>query len=125
MDMQKHLRRWLNDAELRRLDDGRYEGRIERVVEEPIRNRFTATKQLEPVIYFEDGLRLIPNIGMRRALIEFWGPNTENWIGRPLVVFRASITDPQTGKTRWEKRVMRPASDDRAHRRVLRAVNDQ
>ena len=103
MDMRHHLKRWLNDAELRRLGD-RYQGRIERVVEEPIRNRFTGNKQYEPVIYFEDGVRMIPNVGQRRALIEFFGPDTEGWIGYELVVFRASSerTDAKTGEKKTD-----------------------
>lgn len=107
VDMSRHLRRWLNDATLRRDFSGRYEGVIASVHEELIRNRFTAVKQVEPVITFDDGWRLIPNIGMRRALIEFYGANTDDWIGRRIVVFRSETRDTKAGTTRWEKRVMR------------------
>jgi hypothetical protein len=91
---------------------GTHEGVIEDVVEEPIRNRFTWVKQTEPVIVFTDGWRVIPNITMRKTLIEFWGPNTEDWIGQRLEVFRHRVEfhDLETGgsKERWEKRVRRP-----------------
>lgn len=110
VDMTRHLRRWLNDTALRKFG-GTYEGIIADVVEEPIRNRFTWVKQTEPVIVFEDGWRVIPNITMRKTLIEFWGANTEDWIGQRLEVFRHRIEfhDPETGvlKDRWEKRVRR------------------
>jgi hypothetical protein len=110
MDMNHHLRRWLNETTLREMND-RYDGRIARVTEELIRNRFTGQKQLEPVIGFEDGWRLVPNIGQRRALIEFFGADTEEWIGRPLAVILVpnQRVHPETGQVRqvWEKRVMR------------------
>jgi hypothetical protein len=111
MDMTRHLRRWLNDKALRELGDV-YDGRIASVTEETIRNKFTAQKQLEPVITFEDGWRLLPNITQRRTLIEFFGPETEEWIGQRVVVFRHYIQkpDPKTGliKESWEKRVKLP-----------------
>jgi hypothetical protein len=111
MDMRRHLRRWLNDAELQRLGD-RHEGTIASVTEEEIRNRFTATRQFEPVITFEDGWRVVPNISMRRALVEALGPETDSWIGRRIVVHRHAVdrTDEKTGTTkrRWQKRVYFP-----------------
>ena len=72
MDMRRHLHRWLNDDALRELGD-EYEGRISAVTEETIRNRYTAQRQLQPVIGFSDGWRLIPNIGQRKALVEMFG----------------------------------------------------
>jgi hypothetical protein len=112
MDMTRHLRRWLNDKALSENFGDSYEGRIAEVTEEVIRNRFKGTKQLEPVVVFEDGWRLLPNINQRRALIEFFGPETEEWRGRRLVVFRHSIQkiNPETGlvKQTFEKRVMLP-----------------
>lgn len=110
MDMRKHLRRWLNGPELRKLGD-RYEGRIDRVTEEQVRNRFTGQKQIEPVIHFDDGYRLVPNYGMRVRLIEFWGDDTEDWIGHRLQVLHEPVTDKKTGKTRWQKQVARPLDD--------------
>src|SRR5688572_9308891 len=110
--MSRHLRRWLNDKALNEHFDGAYEGRIAGVGEEIIRNRFTGQKQLEPVITFEDGWRLLPNISQRRALIELFGAETNDWIGCELVVFRHQNQkiDPKTGLTKlsWEKRVKLP-----------------
>ena len=114
VDMRRHLRRWLDNAVLRELGD-RYEGIIANVVERTLRNRFTCTRELQPVIEFEDGLRLVPNITMRRTLIEFFGADTEGWIGRRVVVYRHRVerTDPDSGKVleRFEKRAMRPEAD--------------
>jgi hypothetical protein len=111
MDMTRHLHRWLNEKALREEFGGRYTARIATVTEETIRNRYTFQKQLEPVITFEDGWRLVPNIGQRRALIEFFGAETENWIGESFTVFLARVErkNSETGQIRsvFEKRVMR------------------
>jgi hypothetical protein len=112
MDMTRHLRRWLNDKALSEQFEDHYEGRISDVAEEVIRNRFTGVKQLEPVVMFDDGWRLVPNISQRRALIEFFGSETDGWKGQRLVVFRHSIQRTNadgTVKRTWEKRVSLPA----------------
>lgn len=113
MDMTRHLHRWLNDGSLREMGDS-FEDRISDVVEELIRNRFTKQKVLEPVVIFESGWRLLPNITQRRALIEFFGPQSDDWIGRRLRVYRHRIdrVDATSGrpKTTWEKRVCLPAT---------------
>lgn len=102
MDMSKFVPRWINNTELRRLG-GRYQGFIERVIVQEVHNRFarkhrslrseTAAgddgvtyKQPEPVIVFEDGYRLVPNIGMRRMLMERFGTDSDSWVGQPLIV---------------------------------------
>jgi hypothetical protein len=114
MDMTRHLARWLNNDVLRQMGDT-YDGRIGDVVEQTIRNRWTGEKQLEPVIRFEDGWSLIPNLSQRRALIELFGPESDNWIGRRLQVYRHRIdrTDEATGRVRtiYEKRVRLPVSE--------------
>jgi hypothetical protein len=109
MDMRKHVPRWLNSAALATMDD-RFEGEIVDVREQQIRNRFTTERQLEPVIYFPDGWRLIPNIGMRKELVQLLGPETNTWKGHRLVVYQAPIerTNKATGEVTvaYEKRVM-------------------
>jgi hypothetical protein len=115
VDMTRHLRRWLNDKALSEQFGDTYEGRIADVVEQTIRNRFTAEKQLEPVIRFEDGWCLIPNISQRRALVAMWGSETNDWVGRRLQVYRhrKERTDEATGRLRvtYEKRVRLPISE--------------
>lgn len=110
--MKRHLHRWLNDEALKQMTNEAYEGRIKAVVEEVIRNKFNSQKNQEPVINFEDGWRLVPNIGQRKTLIELFGSSeTEDWVGRVIVVFRRQVerTDKQ-GRTRvtWEKTVALP-----------------
>jgi hypothetical protein len=106
--MNRHLKLWLNDTELQRRG-GRYVGVLVAVVPEVVRNRYTTVRQPEPVMKFEDGWQIVPNIGMRRALVEWLGPETDGWIGQRIEVerFRIARVDPATGQTRekWEKRV--------------------
>jgi hypothetical protein len=87
MDMSRHLPRWINNTELQRLG-GRYEGTVARVIEQDVYNRYSpkSGKQPEPVIVFADGYRLVPNITMRRLLVEKFGPDTDAWGGQNLIV---------------------------------------
>ena len=108
--MTRHLVRWLNNKYFDEFGD--YTGRIDDVIEETIRNSYTGEKKLEPVILFEDGLRLLPNIGQRRALIDLFGPETDDWIGREIQVYRTRTVriDKATGAERikFEKGVCLP-----------------
>ena len=123
MDMSKHLRKWLNDQVLREQFGDEFEDEIADVTEQSIRNRFTTTRQLEPVITFVTGWKLIPNVSQRQALCEFWGPETDEWIGRRLQVyrFRKERRDDATGavRTTWEKRVRLPLSEVRKLERAI------
>ena len=117
MDMRRHLIRLITLSVLEEMGD-RYEGVIAEVIEEPVRNKFKGTKNLEPVIVFGDGWRYVPNIAARRALIGFWGSETDDWIGRRLIVFRTPMqrkdAKSETTITRWEKRVMLPLGSGRS-----------
>ncbi len=120
--MSRHLKNWINDAELQRRD-GRYTGIIANVVEEEVRNRYTARREVQPVVEFDDGWRIIPNLSMRRALIEIFGtPETTRWIGRRIVIFRRRVerTDRASGeiRERFEKAVM--CSDAHAREPISR-----
>ena len=103
MDMRKHLRRRINDAELVRLG-GEYVGEISNVGEEVVRNRYTAQRELVPVISFADGWQLIPNIGMRAALVETHGADTDRWVGKRVRIFRRAVEriSKVTGETRTQ-----------------------
>ena len=108
MDIRRHLKRWLNDGELQEMG-GSYEGTIADVVEEQVRNRFTTRREVQPVIVFYDGWRLIPNIGMRRALVEMFGPETNDWVDRRIRVFRRRMVQEKAGgevPERYEKAVV-------------------
>jgi hypothetical protein len=108
VDMRRHLKSWLNDTELARLGDT-FEGVIENVTEQEVRNRYTAARELHPIIKFDDGHVCIPNIGMRQALIGLFGPETDDWRGRRVQIFRRQVerTDKTTGvvKARWIKTI--------------------
>ncbi len=97
MDMSRHVPCWINNPELQRLG-GRYEGTIARVIEQVVHNRFRpkAEKQPEPVIVFADAYRLVPNITMRRLLMERFGPETDAWVGERLVVVCRSAGGRET-----------------------------
>jgi len=115
MDMMRFLKRLLNDRELKRMDGGRYQGRIADVLAESMRNKFKGTTSDEAVIVFEDGWRLVLNWGMRLALIENFGPDSEAWLGRSIIVYRHHVdkSNIQTGEVagRWVKRIMFPDSE--------------
>ncbi len=106
MDMRRHLKRWLNDADLRNMG-GSYEGTISAVVEEETRNRFTTQRTVQPVIVFTDGYRIVPNIGMRRTLVESYGAETDSWVDKRIRVFRRPMTrrDSVKAQSRFEKAV--------------------
>lgn len=101
MDMRRHVYRWLNDEELDR-HGGSYVGRIARVREERLHNIYSGDKLPQPVIYFEDGVRMVPNLTMRVSLIDGLGAETDLWIGQRLEVFRqpSERTNSKTGKVR-------------------------
>jgi hypothetical protein len=102
MDMSRHLRRWLNDAELARREHGAYEGTIADVVEEVVRNPYTTRQEEVPVVVFADGWRLVPNFGMRAQLVAMFGAETDAWRGKRIRVFRRRTerTNKTTGETR-------------------------
>ena len=87
---------------------GSYEGTIAAVVEEEVRNRFTTQREIQPVIVFTDGYRIVPNIGMRRALVGSFGAETDTWVDNRIRVFRRPMTRRNPGdeaQPRFEKAV--------------------
>jgi hypothetical protein len=98
MNMAKYLKGtggWLNNSELQ-ARGGHYAGEIREVIEQACVNRFARDKapQLQPVIVFADGLRLVPNLEMRRELVTRFGEETDRWKGRQLtIVWRAGRTN--------------------------------
>jgi hypothetical protein len=111
MDMTRFLKHLLNNRELARMG-GRYEGRIAGVTAEFMRNKFKGTTGEEPVILFEDGWRLVPNYSMRQALIQTFGEESNEWIGRSIIVYLHKVekTNVQAGEIagRWVRRIMFP-----------------
>jgi hypothetical protein len=109
--MRRHLRRRINDTELSRHGDT-YDGVLTAVTEENVRNRFTAQREVVPVLVFADGWTWIPNMSARTALVEMFGHDTDAWIGRRIRIFRRRVeqVDRATGevKLRFVKAVMLP-----------------
>ena len=71
-----------------------------------MRNRYTAKREKHPVIEFTDGRRIVPNIGMRRVLIESFGAETDAWVERKIRIFlRPMARRNATGELRYEKAV--------------------
>jgi len=98
--MTKHLRRWLNEASFRDMG-GAYDGVIQAVTEELVHNRFTGQRTLQPIIHFDDGWLLLPNLTQRKALIEIFGAETDAWVGDRIGVYLYR----KPGAKRDEKRV--------------------
>jgi hypothetical protein len=110
MDMTRYLHRKLTNDELKTRDGWRYEGRILRVEEQRVFNKYKFTKEeIVPMISFEDGWEWIPNIGARNALTEALGADTDRWIGRRLRVYLKAVTRTEKisgrAKEQWEKQV--------------------
>jgi hypothetical protein len=101
MDMTRFLKSYLNVPDLEALG-GEYDGVIDSVTDEEIRNRFTGKKSFEPVISFVDGKRLVLNKGMLRMCLKWFGDESTEWIGRRVRVFlrRVESVNRETGESR-------------------------
>ena len=107
MDMRRHLKRRMNNHDLEQMG-GTYHGVIADVVVEEMRNPFTAKREELPVIVFEDGWQLVPNLGIRRDLTDWLGSESDNWIGASIRIFLRPMTrkvESGDGKQRLEKAV--------------------
>lgn len=72
---------------------------------------------VQPCIYFKTGYRLVPNLGMRRELINRLGDETDRWVGEELtvVIQRHQVTDERTGEILKEFYTRRLEFSDRAN----------
>ena len=107
MDMRRHLKHCLTNGDLEQMG-GKYEGVIAEVIEEVMRNAYTTERRTQPVILFPDGQRIVPNIGMRQALINGFGSETDHWVGRRIRIFLRPMVRKTTngnGGQRFEKAV--------------------
>jgi hypothetical protein len=113
-DMTRHLKRWLTNTALSEMG-GEFEGVIAAVTEEPIRNKYTAQKSIEPVITFEEGgYRWIPNKSALQKLIGWFGAESTDWIGRRVRIHLVPV-ESKNGRKQWQRAV---ACED-AHVRLL------
>ena len=107
MDMRRHLKRRMTNRDLEQMG-GNYDGVIADVVLEEMRNRFKAKREEHPVIAFEDGWQLVPNLGIRKDLVHSLGSESDNWIGASIRIFLRPMTRSNgsgDGKQRREKAV--------------------
>jgi len=106
MDMRNTLGVWLTGAVVHALGD-RYTGTIVEVVRQEVRNRWTKRTALECVVVFTDGKQLVLNRGMQLALIERFGHESDEWVGRRIALTcrRLEHIDAKTGKllVTWRK----------------------
>ena len=104
--MRKHLKRNMNNSDLEQMD-GSYEGVIVEVTLEEMWNRHRGKREEHPIITFEDGWRIVPNIGMRRDLVDGFGPESEDWIGSRVRIFLRPMARKDTSgkERRFEKAV--------------------
>ena len=106
MDMRRHLRsHFVTNADLE-VKGGSFESIIAEVLEEEMQNRYRGQRELQPVIVFEDGKRLVPNMGIRHELIEALGEESDGWIGRRIRVFLRPVprkSGQGAATTRFEK----------------------
>lgn len=116
MEMARFLRRSLTNGALERLEDRRYVGRIQRVVEQEVFNRFKFTKEERvPVIEFEDGWNWIPNRRAIRDLMAAFGSNSDSWVGRRIAVYLKPCARTETGSGRGVEKLekfVEPLNDE-------------
>lgn len=99
VDIRRFLPRRLNDEALELLG-GSYTGTLTHVVVREQWNRYAKERQLQPVMIFEDGWRLVPNDGMRADLAKALGSETDAWAGAVLRVERQRRAIPFKAGTR-------------------------
>ncbi len=104
MDMRTTIPQWLKNQTLEERG-GTYTNTIDTVAMRQVRNPFTTEIVDEPVIVFADGLRLVPNISMRRDLMAAFGDETDNWLGREITVRLRKVVSRRTGEVRKIKEV--------------------
>jgi hypothetical protein len=90
--MTRFLRRSLTNADLLEREERSYEGRIERVVEQKVFNKWKFTKdERVPVIEFDNGWTWIPNQRALKVLMKSLGSSSSTWPGRRLRVFLKAV----------------------------------
>jgi hypothetical protein len=106
VDMRRHLKRRMNNRDLEQVG-GEYIGVVANVVEEQMWNRFLKERKDQPVLLFADGWGIVPNMGMRRTLIEALGPKSDDWIGGRVRIFLRPMARKHggDGPQRFEKAV--------------------
>ena len=82
--MRRKLGPWLTGAVVHAMGD-RYEGEIACVVEQEVFNRWKNKTTLEDVIVFTDGMQLPVGRAMNFKLMDRFGYESADWVGKRIV----------------------------------------
>ena len=111
--MRRKLGPWLTGAVVHAMGD-RYEGEIACVVEQEVFNRWKSKTTLEDVIVFTDGMQLPVGRAMNFKLMDRFGYESTDWVGKRIVIVSRPIerTDAKTGEisVSWERVLLPPES---------------
>ena len=131
MDVTKHLSPWLTLDVLRTRFNDVYEGTVTAVVEEELRHPKTYQRYIGLVLVFDDGRRYGPAKTALRAIVGWWGTESDAWVGRTIQIVRKRIerTSKKTGEVtvRYERVVACPdphARDFRADTETDESLTD-
>lgn len=120
-DMSRYLKQWLTNEVLLSLG-GEFEGVIAEVTEEVLRSPFSAQRTSHVVVTFlEGGYRLVLNKTNLKAMLLWFGNESENWTGRRVWVhLRPMHTSTQGGGV--GRRFQRVLSCEDVHARYASTV---
>jgi hypothetical protein len=102
MDMSKTLPKRITNDELHQRG-GEYKGIVREIILKDTWSVLARQSSEQPHITFTDDYTLIPNIGMRRTLIDELGEDSDGWIGKQLTVRMEEFTSKTSGEIRYEK----------------------
>lgn len=101
MDMTRFLRRSLTNEVLQDRQGMSYEGRVARVVEQRVFNKYKYTKDEHVLVFeFDDGWTWIPNQRALKDLTAALGTDSDAVVGRRIRVFLKAHTRTETGSGR-------------------------
>ena len=117
-DMTRYRKKWLTDGELEKIG-GEFEGVVESVTEELIRNKFKAQRSREPVVGFDQGgYRLVLNATLLDKFIRWFGAESDDWIGRRVRIYRR-LVEVRNSKGELRSRWQRDAVCEDVHARAV------
>ncbi len=61
---------------------------IEAIIVSVQRREFEESGETKPVVHLEDGRGVVLNQTRLKAMIRAFGPNSDNWIGKPIMINR-------------------------------------
>ena len=89
--------KWINAESLT-------EGDLHLTIRELLMHIFRDDDEASPILYFEEAEKGLPlNVTNARAIGELHGPETDNWPGKRITIYRTEVEFG--GKTTWGVRV--------------------